>query len=99
VGVLTDRPETLSNDFFVNLLDMATKWEPVEGTTNLYHGLDYETGEKKWSASSVDLCLGADSQVRAISEVYACADSQEKFVSDFIAAWTKVMDLDRVDLR
>ena len=98
LGVLTDRPETLTNDFFVNLLDMGTKWEKVEGTENLYNGLDYTTGETKWTASEVDLLLGSDSQVRAISEVYACADSDDKFVADFVAAWTKVMNLDRFDL-
>ena len=97
-GVLTDRPETLSNDFFVNLLDMGTRWEKVEGADYLYEGLDYQSGEKRWSASSVDLALGADSQVRAISEVYACADSEERFLTDFVAAWTKVMNLDRFDL-
>ncbi|YCM46383.1 catalase/peroxidase HPI [Verrucomicrobiaceae bacterium 227] len=98
LGVLTDRPETLSHDFFVNLLDMRTKWEKVEGADNLYAGVDAATGEKKWSASSVDLAFGADSQVRAISEVYACADSGPKFLADFVAAWTKVMNLDRTDL-
>ncbi len=98
-GVLTEQPETLTNDFFVNLLDMGTKWEKVEGSDHLFDGLDYETGEKKWSASSVDLVLGSDSQVRGISEVYGCSDSQEKFEDDFVAAWTKVMNLDRFDLR
>ena len=98
LGVLTDRPEALSHDFFVNLLDMGTKWEKVEGAENLYAGVDAATGEKKWSASSVDLAFGADSQVRAISEVYACADSGPKFLADFVAAWTKVMNLDRTDL-
>ena len=98
LGVLTDRPETLTNDFFVNLLDMSTKWEKVEGAENLYEGRDSATGDKKWSASSVDLAFGADSQVRAISEVYACGDSGPKFLADFVAAWTKVMNLDRTDL-
>ncbi|MGJ8697394.1 MAG: catalase/peroxidase HPI [Verrucomicrobiaceae bacterium] len=98
LGVLTDRPETLTNDFFVNLLDMATKWEKVEGADNLYEGFDYASGEKKWNASSVDLVFGSDSQVRAISEVYACEDSQEKFLNDFVDAWLKVMNLDRFDL-
>jgi len=98
LGVFTDRPGTLTNDFFVNLLDMGTKWEKVEGTDNLYDGLDYDTGEKKWSASSVDLIFGSDSQVRALSEVYGCADSPGKFLNDFVAAWTKVMNLDRFDL-
>ena len=98
LGVLTDRPETLTNDFFVNLLDMSTKWEKVEGAENLFEGTDSATGDKKWSASSVDLAFGADSQVRAISEVYACGDSGPKFLADFVAAWTKVMNLDRTDL-
>ena len=97
LGVFTDRPETLTNDFFVNLLDMGTKWEKVEGADNYYDGLDYDTGDKKWSASSVDLIFGSDSQVRAISEVYGCADSPGKFLNDFVAAWTKVMNLDRFD--
>jgi len=97
VGVLTARPETLGNDFFVNLLDMGTKWEKAEEAENLYHGIDRESGDRKWHASSVDLALGADSQVRAISEVYACADAEEKFIDDFVKAWTKVMNLDRFD--
>ena len=97
-GVLTDRPETLTNDFFVNLLDMGTKWEKAEGAENLFEGTDSASGDKKWSASSVDLAFGADSQIRAISEVYACGDSGPKFLADFVAAWTKVMNLDRTDL-
>ena len=98
-GVFTDRPETLTNDFFTNLLDMGTKWEKAEGAENLFNGLDYESGEQKYTASDVDLVMGSDSQIRALSEVYAADDSQAKFVSDFVAAWTKVMNLDRVDLK
>ncbi|MGB0144723.1 MAG: peroxidase family protein, partial [Akkermansiaceae bacterium] len=98
-GVLTNRPETLSNDFFVNLLDMGTTWEKVSGSENLYQGRDNGSGEDKWKASSVDLVLGSDSQVRGISEVYACTDGEEKFLADFVSAWTKVMNLDRIDLK
>jgi len=98
-GVLTDRVGVLSNDFFINLLDMGTKWEPVAGVENLYDGLNYETEEKIYTASAVDLTIGSDSQLRAIAEVYSCGDSQEKFVTDFVAAWDKVMNLDRFDLR
>ena len=98
-GVLTNRPETLSNDFFVNLLDMGTTWEKVEGSENLYQGRDTGSGEDKWKASSVDLVFGSDSQVRGISEVYACTDGEEKFLADFVSAWTKVMNLDRIDLK
>ena len=85
-GVFTDRPETLTNDFFTNLLDMGTKWEKAEGAENLFNGLDYESGEQKYTASDVDLVMGSDSQIRALSEVYATDDSQAKFVSDFVAA-------------
>lgn len=99
LGVLTENPETLTNDFFVNLLDMGTRWEKAEEGDDLFNGFDCGSGEKKWSASSVDLIFGSDSQVRGISEVYACSDSQEKFENDFVAAWTKVMNLDRFDLR
>jgi len=99
VGVLTAKPETLTNDFFVNLLDMGTKWEKAGDAETLFNGLDYVTGEKKWSASSVDLIFGSDSQIRGISEVYACSDSHDKFVNDFIGVWTKVMNLDRYDLK
>jgi catalase-peroxidase len=98
-GVFTDCPETLTNDFFTNLLDMGMKWEKAEGAENLFNGLDYESGEQKYTASDVDLVMGSDSQIRALSEVYATDDSQAKFVSDFVAAWTKVMNLDRVDLK
>lgn len=95
-GVFTDRPETLTNDFFVNLLDMNTEWKSV--AENLYEGRDRATGELKWTATRVDLVFGSHSQLRAIAEVYACDDAKEKFVRDFVAAWNKVMNLDRFDL-
>ena len=97
LGVLTDRAGTLTNDFFVNLLDMGTRWQP-SGTDHVYDGVDRETGEVRWSATSVDLVLGHNSQLRAIAEVYGSSDGQEKFVQDFVAAWHKVMSLDRFDL-
>ena len=97
-GLLTRRPETLTNDFFVNLLDMSTRWQPAAGTEGVYEGRDRKTAEVKWTATRVDLIFGSHSQLRAIAEVYACADSKEKFVKDFVAAWSKVMDLDRFDL-
>ena len=98
-GVFTDRPGTLSNDFFVNLLDMGTEWKPASPARDVFDGLDRKTGAKKWSATRVDLVFGAHSQLRALSEVYASSDAKEKFVKDFVAAWAKVMDLDRFDLR
>jgi catalase-peroxidase len=98
LGVLTDRPEMLTNDFFVNLLDMSTEWKVSPSAENVYEGLDRSTGEVKWTATAVDLVFGSNSQLRAISEVYACDDSKEKFVRDFVAAWDKVMNLDRFDL-
>ena len=97
-GVFTKKPETLSNDFFVNLLDMATQWQPAAGADGVYEGRDRKTNAVKWTATRVDLLFGSHSQLRALAEVYACADSKEKFVQDFVAAWTKVMDLDRFDL-
>ena len=97
-GVFTDRPETLTNDFFVNLLDMSTEWKPSASAENVYEGRDRATGEVKWTATAVDLVFGSNSQLRAISEIYACDDSEEKFVRDFAAAWDKVMSLDRFDL-
>ena len=96
-GVFTDRPETLTNDFFVNLLDMNTKWEP-SSTQGVYEGRDRATGKLNWTATRVDLLFGSNSQLRAIAEVYACDDSKETFVKDFAAAWKKVMNLDRYDL-
>jgi catalase-peroxidase len=96
-GVFTKRPETLTNDFFVNLLDMRTEWQPA-GSDGLYEGRDRNTKEVKWTGTRVDLIFGSHSQLRALAEVYACADSKEKFVKDFVAAWSKVMNLDRFDL-
>ncbi len=97
-GVLTDRPGTLTNDFFVNLLDMGTEWKPSASSENVFDGRDHATGEARWSATAVDLVFGSNSQLRAIAEVYAAADAQEKLVRDFVAAWVKVMNLDRFDL-
>jgi catalase-peroxidase len=98
LGVFTTRPETLTNDFFVNLLDMKTTWQPSSTTQGTFEGRDRATGELKWTASGVDLVFGSNSQLRALSEVYACDDSQAAFVHDFVRAWTKVMNLDRFDL-
>jgi len=97
-GVFTKRPGTLTNDFFVNLLDMNTAWQPSSTSEGVYEGHDRKTDELKWSATRVDLVFGSNSQLRAIAEVYACSDSKEAFVKDFVAAWTKVMNLDRYDL-
>lgn len=97
-GVFTDRPETLSNDFFVNLLDMATSWNASAGDDALFQGSDRKSGEVKWSGTRVDLIFGSSSELRALAEFYATVDSQERFVRDFIKAWTKVMNLDRFDL-
>ena len=98
-GVFTSRPGTLSNDFFVNLLDMGTQWKPQSEARDLYEGSDRATGQYKWSGTRVDLLLGSNSQLRALAEVYAAADAGEQFVKDFVAAWDKVMNLDRFDLR
>ncbi|HVN17291.1 MAG TPA: peroxidase family protein, partial [Dongiaceae bacterium] len=100
-GVFTKRPGVLTNDFFVNLLDMNTQWQPSgsgNGSGNVYVGTDRKTGDVKWSATRVDLIFGSHSQLRAFAEVYACADSKEKFLKDFVAAWNKVMNNDRFDL-
>jgi catalase-peroxidase len=97
-GVFTDRPGTLTNDFFVNLLDMSTQWQPAAGAEGIYEGRDRKTNALRWTGTRVDLIFGSHSQLRAIGEVYACADSKEKFVKDFVAAWNKVMNLDRFDL-
>jgi catalase-peroxidase len=100
-GVLTKRPETLTNDFFVNLLDMGTQWQPSNasnGSGDVYEGRNRKTNDLKWTGTRVDLIFGSHSQLRAFAEVYACADSEEKFVKDFVAAWTKVMNLDRFDV-
>jgi catalase-peroxidase len=96
-GVLTNKPETLSNDFFVNLLDMSTQWQPA-GSDGVYEGRDRKTNAVKWTGTRVDLIFGSHSQLRAFAEVYACADSKQKFVKDFVAAWTKVMNADRYDI-
>jgi len=97
-GVFTKQPETLTNDFFVNLLDMSTAWQPTSGAADEFEGRDRATGELKWTATRVDLIFGSNSQLRGIAEVYGCVDGQGKFVRDFVAAWTKVMNLDRFDL-
>jgi catalase-peroxidase len=96
-GVFTDRPGTLTNDFFVNLLDMSTKWQATD-SYGVFEGKDPATGDVKWTGTSVDLAFGSNAQLRAIAEVYACNDSPEAFVKDFVAAWVKVMNLDRFDL-
>ncbi len=98
-GVFTKQPESLTNDFFVNLLDMGTEWKPTAEDKDLYEGHDRKTGEKKWTATRVDLVFGYNSQLRAIAEVYACADAQEKFLADFVAVWSKIMNLDRFDVK
>ena len=98
LGVLTDNPETLSNDFFVNLLDMGTEWKQHPQCPHLYEGRDRSSGEVKWNATAVDVVFGSNSQLRAIAEAYACSDAKEKFITDFVAAWNKVMNLDRFDL-
>ena len=97
-GVFTKRPETLTNDFFVNLLDMSTLWQASAGSEGVFEGHDRTTNKLKWTGTRVDLIFGSHSQMRALAEVYACADSKERFVKDFVAAWTKVMNLDRYDL-
>jgi catalase-peroxidase len=97
-GVFTKRPEALTNDFFVNLLDMGTEWKAVSKDADVFEGRDRKTGKPKWTGTRVDLIFGSSSQLRALAEVYACEDSQEKFLHDFVAAWNKVMNLDRFDL-
>ncbi len=97
-GVFTKRPETLTNDFFVNLIDMSTQWQPTNGSHDVYEGRDRKTNQVKWTGTRADLIFGSHSQLRALAEVYACADSKEKFVNDFVAAWNKVMNNDRFDL-
>jgi catalase-peroxidase len=98
-GVLTTRPETLTNDFFVNLLDMRTEWKATSNSNDVFEGRDRKTGDVRWTGTRADLVFGSNSQLRAIAEVYASSDAQNKFVADFVAAWTKVMNLDRFDLR
>jgi len=98
-GVFTKCPGTLSNDFFVHLLDMGTVWKPIPDSAGRYEGRNRQTGEPTWTATRVDLIFGSNSQLRALAEVYAQDDAKEKFVLDFVAAWTKVMSLDRFDLK
>jgi catalase-peroxidase len=97
-GVFTKQPGTLTNDFFVNLLDMNTTWKATLEDEDVFEGRDGATGELKWTGTRIDLIFGSNSQLRALAEVYACEDSQEKFLHDFVAAWNKVMNLDRFDL-
>ncbi|MBS3994106.1 MAG: catalase-peroxidase, partial [Bacteroidetes bacterium] len=97
-GVFTNNPEVLSNDFFVNLLDMRTEWIPTDDTKEIFEGRDRKSGKVKWTATRVDLVFGSNSELRALAEVYGTHDAKEKFVHDFIAAWNKVMNLDRFDL-
>jgi catalase-peroxidase len=97
-GVFTNRPETLTNDFFVNLLDMSTTWKATSEDEDMFEGRDRATGELKWTGTRVDLIFGSNSRLRALAEVYGSEDSQEKFVQDFVAAWNKVMNLDRFDI-
>ena len=97
-GVFTKRPEALTNDFFVNLLDMGTQWKAVSEGADVFEGSDRQTGQLKWTGTRVDLVFGSNSQLRALAEVYGSSDAQKKFVHDFVAAWNKVMNLDRFDL-
>ena len=97
-GVFTQRPEPLTNDFFVNLLDMGTEWKAVSDAKDVFEGRDRKTGQVKWTGTRVDLFFGSNSELRAQAEVYGCEDAQEKFLHDFVAAWNKVMNVDRFDL-
>jgi len=97
-GVFTNRPEALTNDFFVNLLDMSTVWKAASEAEDVFEGRDRATGKLKWTGTRVDLIFGSNSQLRALAEVYGCEDSQEKFLRDFVRVWEKVMNLDRFDL-
>ena len=97
-GVFTKRPETLTNDFFVNLLDMGVEWKALSKHADMFEGRDRKTGERKWTGTRVDLIFGSSSQLRALAEVYGSSDAEKKFVHDFVAAWNKVMNLDRFDL-
>ena len=99
LGVFTSKPGILGNDFFSNLLDMSTKWQKSSTTEGLYEGIDRKTGVNKWTASPVDLIFGSHSELRAIAEVYAAEDGKQKFLTDFVMAWNKVMMLDRYDLK
>jgi catalase-peroxidase len=97
-GVFTKRPEALTNDFFVNLLDMGTTWKATSEDEDVFEGRDRKTGELKWTGTRVDLIFGSNAQLRALAEVYGCEDSKKKFLHDFVAVWNKVMNLDRFDL-
>ena len=97
-GVFTNNPESLSNDFFVNLLDLGTTWKPTTDAAEIFVGSNRLSGEPKWTATRADLIFGSNSELRAIAEIYGSSDSKEKFLKDFVAAWTKVMNLDRFDL-
>jgi len=97
-GVFTQRTEALTNDFFLNLLDMGTEWKAASDAKDVFEGRDRKTGELEWTGTRIDLVFGSNSQLRALAEVYASSDAQEKFVHDFVAAWIKVMNLDRFDL-
>jgi catalase-peroxidase len=97
-GVFTDRPETLTNDFFVNLLDIGTAWTATSDAEDLFEGRDRGTGAVRWTGTRVDLVFGSSSELRALAEVYASNDAEQRFVNDFVAAWTKVMNLDRYDI-
>ena len=98
IGVFTKKPETLTNDFFVNLLDMGTTWKEVDKSETLFEGKDRKTNKVKWTGTRVDLIFGSNSQLRALAEVYASEDSNSKFIADFVSAWNKVMNLDRFDI-
>jgi catalase-peroxidase len=98
-GVFTDKPETLTNDFFLNLLDMDTEWKSVTEDQTIFEGKDRKSGELKWTGTRADLVFGSNSELRAVAEVYGTHDSQNKFVRDFVKAWDKVMNLDRFDLK
>jgi catalase-peroxidase len=98
-GVFTHKPEALTNDFFVNLLDMRTEWQAVSDAKEVFEGHDRKTGELKWTATRVDLVFGSNSVLRALAEVYGSSDAQQQFLHEFVTAWTKVMNLDRFDLR
>ena len=97
-GVFTKKVGTLTNDFFVNLLSMATEWTPAAGSAGVYEGRDRKSGEVRWTGTRIDLIFGSHAQLRALAEVYASSDAKSKFVKDFVAAWTKVMNLDRYDI-
>ena len=97
-GVLTTKPEVLTNDFFTNLLDMGTEWKAVSDAKEVFQGRDRKTGEVRWTGTRVDLVFCSNAQLRALAEVYGSSDAQEKFIRDFVAAWTKVMNLDRFDV-